>query len=102
MNDIERQIRLETDSVRNGNFRHAKNREYQLSTDFRPAKDLVGNCLASLAQAILDVQMKLTTSEYRKLPTWGTAFLSLSPEQHALITLATLLNSICRSESEDG
>ena len=30
LNDIERQIRLESDAVRDGNFRHAKNREYHL------------------------------------------------------------------------
>jgi DNA-directed RNA polymerase len=102
MKDIERQIRLETDAVREGNLRHAKNREYHLATDLKPARDLVGNCLDSLSGAILDVQMRLKTSEERKLPSWGTAFLSLSPEQHALITLATLLNSICTSESEDG
>lgn len=102
MKDIERQIKLESDAVRDGNFRHAKNREYQLATDLKPARDLVGNCLDSLSGAMLDVQMQLKASEDRKLPGWGTPFLSLSPEQHALITLATLLNSICRSESEDG
>src|SRR5215467_14479825 len=102
INDIERQIRLESDGVREGNLRHAKNREYQLATDFKPAKDLVGNCLDSLSGAILDVQMKLKASEYQKLPSWGTAFLSLSPEQQAVIVLATLMNSICRSEYEDG
>ncbi len=95
-------MRLESDAVRDGNLRHAKNREYQLATDLKPARDLVGNCLDSLSGAILDVQMRLKASEDRKLPSWGTAFLSLSPEQHALITLATLLNAICRSESEDG
>jgi hypothetical protein len=102
MNDIERQIRLETDAVRNGILSHAKSREYRLATDFKPAKDLVANCLDSLSQAILDLQIELKTSEGRKLPIWGTAFFSLNHEQHALITLATLLNSICRSESEYG
>ena len=88
--------------MRDGKLRCAKSREYQLATDLRPARDLVGNCLDSLSGAILDVEMRLKASEDRKLPSWGTAFLSLSPEQHALITLATLLNSICRSECEDG
>jgi DNA-directed RNA polymerase len=101
MNDIERQIRLETDMVYDTNLRHAKNR-YQLATDFRPAKDLVGHCLDSLSSAILQLQMQLKTSEYRKLPIWGTPLLSLRPEQHALITLSTLVNWICRSESENG
>ena len=59
MNDIERQIRLESDAVRDGNLRHAKNREYQLATDLKPARDLVGNCLDSLSGAILDVQMRI-------------------------------------------
>jgi DNA-directed RNA polymerase len=101
MNDIERQIRLETDAVRNGILSHAKSREYQLATDFKPAKDLVANCLDSLSQAMLDVQIELKTSD-TKLPVWGTAFFSLNHEQHALITLTTLLNSICRSEGENG
>jgi DNA-directed RNA polymerase len=102
MNDIERQITRETDGVRYGLLRHAKSREYQLATDFKPTKDLVANCLDSLAQAILDVQIELKTSGDRKLPVWGTAFYSLTHEQHALIALATMLNSICRSEHEDG
>ena len=102
MSDIERQIRRETNAVENGRLRHAKSREFQLATDFKPAKDLVSNCLESLAQAILDLQMKLKTSEYRKLPAWGTAFLSLSHEKHAVIILATALNAICRSQYQDG
>jgi hypothetical protein len=51
MKDIERQIRLETDAVREGTFRHAKNREYQLATDLRPIRDLAGNCMDSLSAA---------------------------------------------------
>jgi DNA-directed RNA polymerase len=102
MSDIERQIRRETDAVENGRLRRSKNREYQLATDFKPAKDLVANCLHSLSQAILDLQMKLKTSEYRKLPAWGTAFLALSHEKHAVIILATALNAICRSQYQDG
>ncbi|HEY2382727.1 MAG TPA: DNA-directed RNA polymerase, partial [Terriglobia bacterium] len=102
MNDIERQIRFETNMVYDASLRHAKNRDFQLATDFRPAKDLVGNCLDSLSSAIRELQMQLQTSEYRKLPIWGTPFLSLSAEQHALITLSTLVNWICRSQSEDG
>jgi hypothetical protein len=102
MNGIERQIRLEADAVRDGNLRCAKSREYQLATDLRPARDLVGNCLESLAEVILQLQIDLKTPQYRKLPNWGTVFLSLNHEQFALITLATLLNSICRSEFEDG
>ena len=70
MNDIERQIRLETDGIRDGLLRHAKSREYQLATDFKPAKDLVANCLDSLSEAILDLQIKLKTAEFRKLPVW--------------------------------
>ena len=44
MNDIERQMRLEADGVRDSLLRRAKSREYQLATDFKPAKDLVANC----------------------------------------------------------
>ena len=102
MNDIERQVKLEADAVRDGALRCAKSRDYQLATDLKPARDLVGNSLKSLADAILQVQMELKTPKHRKLPNWGTAFLSLNHEQLALITLATLLNSICKSEFEDG
>ncbi len=102
MNDIERQIGLEANAVRDGVRRCAKSREYQLATDLKPARDLVGHSLKSLADAILQLQMDLKTPQYRKLPNWGTPFLSLNHEQLALITLATLLNSICRSEFEDG
>jgi DNA-directed RNA polymerase len=102
ISDIQRQIRRELDSVRKGDLRDAKNRKFQLPTDFQPVKDLVANCLDSLSAAILAVQLQLTGSEYRKLPAWGTAFLSLSPEQHAVVVLATMLNSIVTSQYEDG
>ena len=46
--------------------------------------------------------MDLKTSQHRKLPNYGAPFLSLNPEQLALIAIATLLNSIFSSEFEDG
>ena len=87
MNDIERQIRLETDAVRESNVRHAKNRKYQLATDLKPVRDLLANSLESLWEAILQHQMELRTSQYKKLPKYATAFSSLRPEQLALVTL---------------
>ena len=102
MSDIERQIKLEADARYEGMLRFAKNREYRLATDLKPVRDLLANSLESLWEAILQHQMELKTPQYKKLPKYATAFSSLRHEQLALITVATLLNAICRSEFEEG
>jgi DNA-directed RNA polymerase len=102
MNDIERQIKLEADAVHDGFLRCDKSAKYQLATDLKPVRDLVGNALKSLTDAILAEQLDLKTSRRQMLPKYGVPLLSINHEQLALITLATLLNSICRSEFEDG
>ncbi len=102
MSDIERQIKLEADARYEGMLRFAKNREYRLATDLKPVRDLLANSLESLWEAILQHQMELKTPQYKKLPKYATAFSSLRHEQLALITLATILNAIYRSEFEEG
>src|SRR2546427_1687766 len=102
MNDIERQIALEANAVHDGLLRCAKSGKYQLATDSKPARDLVGNALKSLADAILAEQLDLKASRRQMLPKYAVPLLSIYCEQLALITLATLLNFICRSEFEDG
>ena len=82
--------------------RHDRIRQYQLATDLKPARDLVSNALESLADAILQVQRELKALQDRKLLSWSAALLSLNHQQLALITLATLLNSIYQSEFENG
>src|SRR2546423_6119530 len=101
MNDVERQIEREANSVQEGLLRCAKTGKYQLATDLKPVNDLLRNALDSLMDAILSEQIALKTGQNRKLPNYGTAFLSLRPDQLALITISTLLNSIFTSEFED-
>src|SRR5205823_1184507 len=58
--------------------------------------------LKPLAEAILAAQLALKSPELKRLPNYGTPFLSIGCEKLALITLGTLLNAISRSEFEDG
>jgi DNA-directed RNA polymerase len=102
LDDLERQFKLEADAIHDGVLRYTQSREYQLATDSRPVRDLMGNSLASLANAILAEQTELKTSERPMLPKYGTALLSIHHEKLALITLGTLLNAISSSEFEDG
>src|SRR5438034_10235051 len=102
MNDIERQVNLEADAVQDGLLRCAKSGKYQLATDLKPVNDLVRNALESLMDALLGEQHDLKTSRRPMLPKYALPLLSIHHAQLALITLATLLNSIFRSEFEDG
>jgi DNA-directed RNA polymerase len=102
MNDLDRQYKLEADAIQDGILRYFQNREYQVASDTKPGRDLVGNCLKPLADAILEEQLALKTSQRQKLPNYGLPLLSISHEKLALITLCTLLNAISRSEFEEG
>lgn len=98
VNDIERQMKLEADAVHDGLLRYAQSYEYQLATDSKPVRDLLGHCLKPLAEAIRAEQLELKTSQRQKLPKYGIPLLSINPETLALITLGMLFNSITRSE----
>jgi len=100
--DIDRQVKLEADAIHDGILRYSQSCEYQLATDTKPVRDLVGNALKPLAEAILAEQLALKTAERQKLPKYGTPLLSITHEKLALITLGTLLNAISRSEFEEG
>jgi DNA-directed RNA polymerase len=102
MKDLDRQAKLEADAIHDGIVRYSQSREYQLATDSRPVRDLIGNSLKSLADAILQEQVALKTSERPKLPKYGTPLLAINHEKLALITLGTLLNAISRSEFDEG
>src|SRR5262249_40913306 len=102
VNDIHRQVKLEADAIHDGVLRYSQSREYQLATDSKPGRDLVGNSLKPLADAILEEQLALKTSERQKLPNYGTPLLSINHEKLALITLGTLLNAISTSEFDKG
>ena len=102
MKDIDRQVKLEIDAIHDGVVRYSQSREYQLATDSKPVRDLVGNSLKPLADAVLREQLALKTSQRQKLPKYGTPLLSITHEKLALITLGTLLNAISRSEFDDG
>src|SRR5881409_648766 len=102
MTEIERQTRLETDSVRDGILRYCQSREYAQATDSKPVRNLVADCLKPLADAILAEQLALNSSGHRRLPRYATPLLSISPDKLALITLGTLFNSISQSEFDDG
>ena len=97
-----RQVKLELDAVHDGALRYCQSREYQPATDSKPGRDLVGNALKPLADAILQEQLALKTSERQKLPKYGTPLLSITHEKLALITLGTLLNVISTSEFDEG
>src|SRR5215472_3572161 len=98
VNNIERQRQIESDSVRDGCVRWAKNTEYLEAADTKPYRNLIGISWSSLAEAIRAAQDSLKTSKKAKLPAWGLPLLSLGHEELALITLGTLFNMIARSE----
>lgn len=99
---IDRQVKLEADAIHDGIIRYFRSHEYQLATDSRPGRDLLGNSLKPLAEAILAEQIALKTSQRQKLPKYGTPLLSITHEKLALITLGTLLKAISRSEFDEG
>jgi DNA-directed RNA polymerase len=101
MNDIDRQKQLETDAIRAGALRWVRTIDYQLATDRKPVRDLVGNSLRLLADAIHAEQHALKSSRGAKLPKYGVPLLSLGHQELALITLGTLFNAISRSEFEE-
>ncbi len=101
MNDIERQKQIESDTARDGAVRWAQSTEYQLATDTKRTRDLMGTSLKSLADAIRAEQDALKSSRGAKLPKYGVPLLSLGHQEIALITLGMLFNSISRSEYEE-
>ena len=102
MREIDRQKKLETDSLQDGILRYCQSREYAKATDSKPVRNLVTALLKPLAQAILQAQLALKAPGSQKLPRFGTALLSINHEKLALITLGVLFNSISQSEFEDG
>jgi hypothetical protein len=102
MNDLDRQIKLEADAIQDGIVRYSQNRKYQVASDTKPVRDLVCNCLKPLADAILEEQLTLKTSQRQRLPNYGLPLLSITHEKLALITLGTLLNGISRLEFLEG
>jgi hypothetical protein len=82
--DIDRQVKLEIDAIHDGVIRYSQSREYQHATDSKPIRDLVGNSLKPLADAILAEQLALKTSQRQKLPKYGTPLLSITHEKLAL------------------
>jgi DNA-directed RNA polymerase len=102
MKDIDRQIKLEANAIHDGMVRYAQSHEYRLATDSKPVRDLVREALRPLADAILAEQLALKVPKRQRPPKYGTPLLSLPAEKLALITLGTLLNTINRSEFEDG
>src|SRR5262245_26835468 len=102
MTEIERQTKLEVDAVQEGILRYCRGREYSVATDSKPVRDLVADALTPLADAILEEQLALKSPGLRRLPRYATPLLSIGHEKLALITLGTLLNTITRSEFDDG
>ena len=102
MTEIERQTKFEADAVQDGFLRYCRSREYCEATDSRPVRDLVADSLTPLADAILQEQLALKSPGRRRLPRYATPLLSIGHEKLALITLGTLLNTITRSEFDDG
>jgi hypothetical protein len=99
MDKIERQLQIESDSVRDGCVRWCQNTEYLEAADTKPYRNFVGVLWRSLADAIRAAQDSLKTQK-TKLPAYGLPLLSIGHEQLALITLGTLFNMISRSEFE--
>ena len=63
-NDIERQKKLEADSVQDGLLRYAKSYEYHLATDSKPVRDLLGHSLKPLN---ICFELSQTKQRYSKL-----------------------------------
>src|SRR5213078_4208414 len=97
-NDIERQKKLEADSVQDGLLRYAESYEYHLATDSKPVRDLLAHCLNPLADVIRAEQLKLKTSQGQKLEKYVIPLASVHAEPVALITLGIMFNAISRSE----
>src|SRR5262245_34150868 len=74
VSDIERQMKLEADAVHDGLLRYAQSYEYQLATDSKPVRDLLGHCLKPLAEAIRAEQLELKTSQRQKPRSMGSPF----------------------------
>src|SRR5579883_3314481 len=100
MDKMEQQRQIEQDSVRDGCVRWCQNIDYQEASDTKPYRNLIGISFNALVDAIRAEQENLKTATKTKLPAWGLAFLSLTPEQMALITLGILFDMIGRSEFE--
>ena len=101
-NDIERQKKLEADSVQDGLLRYAKSYEYHLATDSKPVRDVLGHCLKPLADVIRAEQLKLKTSQGQKLEKYLIPLASVHAEPAALITLGIMFNAISRFEFNEG
>jgi len=102
MTDIDRQKKLETDSLQEGILRYCQSREYAQATDSKPVRNLMADSLEPLAEAILQEQLALKAPGSQKLPRYGTPLLSINHKKLALITLGVLFNSISQSEFDDG
>src|SRR4029077_3420900 len=102
MIEIERQKKLEVDSVQDGILRYCRNREYAVATHSKPVRNLMAEALKPLSEAILQEQVALKSPGRRRLPRYATAMLSIHHEKEALITLGILLNSISRTELDKG
>jgi DNA-directed RNA polymerase, mitochondrial len=100
-NDIERQLKIEADSRRDGLERYLKAQAYRSASDSRPVRDFMGMVLNPLADAILAEQLLLKKAKGQKLPKHALPLLCLRPDLHALITLGTLFNAISKSELEN-
>jgi hypothetical protein len=101
-NDIERQKKLEADSVQDGLLRYAKSYEFHKATDSKPVRDALGHCLKPLADVIRAEQLKLKTSQGQKLEKYLIPLASVHAEPAALITLGIMFNAISRSEFNEG
>ena len=101
-NDIELQKKLEADAVQDGLLRYAKSYEYHSATDSKPVRDLLAHCLNPLAEVIRAEQLKLKTSQGRKLEKHEIPLASVHAEPLALITLGIMFNAISRSEFNEG
>src|ERR1700722_4309852 len=99
MNDIERQKQIETDAIRDGCLRWCRETEYQLATDTKPVRSLLGNSLKAFADVIrAEQQAVLKSTRGKKLPKYALPLLCLGHEQLALITLGMAINLISKSE----
>jgi hypothetical protein len=83
MTDIERQIHFEADAVQEGVARYFEDREYQVATDFKPAKGLLANSLDALANRIRGEQRILRYRQSGQPPKYALGLLSLPAEKHA-------------------
>jgi hypothetical protein len=83
MNEIERQIKSEVNSIQDGILKFCKQCNYGDKTLSKPARNLISEVWNAMANGILEEQTALKNPGGGRLPRYALALLSLSHEKLA-------------------